>query len=134
MTPEPDAPVWGLVWNRLQQVFDRCSSEIRTKKPDLRVRTGRWGNQHSPFWAWAAFARSDPTKEDLVLSVTFHDGNGRLRAETELMEEQGPILSKLPEENLDQADPAGIEAAILRYLDKVETFIESQLDTIAELV
>jgi hypothetical protein len=96
------------------------------------VRTGRWGNESSPFWAWASFARIDPTKKDLILSVTFAGQAGELRASTDLMEEQGPILSDMPEERIAATDIAGTEDAIIRYLDKVESFIQGQADIIAE--
>ncbi|MGI8554396.1 MAG: hypothetical protein ACR2PL_26955 [Dehalococcoidia bacterium] len=61
------------------------------------MRTGHWGNQASPFWAWAEFPRSDPDKEALVLTVAFHAKSETLQMVTDLIEEQGPVLSALPE-------------------------------------
>jgi hypothetical protein len=134
MIPTKDSPLWGKVWERLERSFENCGAVVTARNPGIRFQIGHWGNDTSPFWAWATFGRQDPAREDLVISVTFRRTDGALQLSTDLMEEQGPILSEIPRQTLDVSDLSDAEMTLEVYLHRVEAFIEAETERIATII
>jgi hypothetical protein len=126
-----DAELLNEAWHLIEAAFERCAEDVRKRHPSLLIHIGHWGNDVQPFWAWATFQPSNPEAEPLVLSVTLSVVGAQARLTADLMEEQGPILSEMPERRF--ASQASTDD-VLRYIGDAVTFIRDQAEQITELL
>ena len=84
---------WEATWASINVGFTSLAVELRATNPALWWSCGHAENEAFPFWAYASFSRSrDSGEEDVVVSLSFKDVDGRLSFTSDVALGDGQIV------------------------------------------
>jgi hypothetical protein len=124
---------WETAWDAINTEFSRLAEQLLTANPDIWWSCGHAENDAFPFWTYASFGRSGvPGDEDVVVSLSFKDDEGRLRFTSDVAFSDGRLIAEGP----NSVEPASSDRAawVGESVSAGLAFVGSQLDALRSLL
>lgn len=125
--------LWEATWDSINAEFSNVAAQLHVTNPALWWSCGHAENEAFPFWAYASFGRSGvPGEEDVVVSLSFKDVDGRLAFTSDVALGDGQIVAGGPaaEEPANSDRTAWVQAQTAAGL----TFVRAQRETLRDLL
>ena len=124
-----DVRFWATLRIRLEDALDALAKAVRQQVPTAKFARLDTPNDLKPLHLGATFALPGHGDDQLVFSTMYTWYPGTLWRHCDLMQEDGPILLELPDQDLGE-DPS--EEALTASVDEVVRFIQRCEPVIAE--
>ena len=127
-----DIAWWSGQRSHLTQQLDSLAAAVRVHHPTLQYRLQQSENDVKPLDVLGVYSLPQHRDEQLIVSTMYTWSKGPLRRHCDIMQEDGPILDELPDQDLGREPDAGELAAsieeVLRFISRCEGVIVSRVN------